>query len=306
MAYPRIIVNPAAGRGRAAAARGAIDAAFAALNEPIDLLVTAQPGDATRWAYEAATQGVPYVAGAGGDGTANEIINGLAHWVRDGGDARRLPKFGMIPVGTGNDFAYNFSLSHDVAAACETLARQQTRLLDVGLVESDAEKPLYFVNGVGMGFDAIVNIESRKVRFGRGGMVFLPAVLKTILFYFRAPRVVARLNGAVYEDNLMMISVMNGVRFGAMFHMTPGSKIDDRLLNLCFARRMNRPQMLAMVPRFIRGTHPGHPKIKLAATDRVTIDSSEPLPAHVEGEIYTVRAQHFEYSIQPWQLQMIC
>lgn len=306
MACPRVIVNPIAGRGRGAAAKDIIYKAFAQANQPVELLVTTQPGDAIRWAYEAAQDGVPYVAGAGGDGTANEIMNGLIRWLADGGDPSRLPKLGMIPVGTGNDFGYNFALPLDVPTACHCLFRGRTRLTDVGLVESDTEKPLYFVNGVGLGFDAVVNIESRKIRYVTGGAVYLPAVLKTMLFYYRAPRVQVSYNGEAFEDNLMMISVMNGERFGAMFHMTPGSRIDDRLLSLCFVGKLSRPAMFAMVPRFIKGSHPSHPKVRLGKAAKVSVESDEPLPSHVDGEIYSTRARRYTFSIVPWQVEMIC
>lgn len=306
MTQPRVIVNPTAGRGYGGTAYAQIEAVCKQSGQTVELMLTTKPGDATQWAFEAAEMGAPYVAGAGGDGTANEIANGLAKWVEGGGDPNRLPAFGMIPCGTGNDFVYSFELPLDVPGACERLFAGKTRPLDVGLVKAEGADPLYFVNGVGIGFDAMANIESRKIRFVRGGAAFLPAVLKTMLLYYRAPRVTVRSKNQMFEDNLMMISVMNGERFGAMFHMTPGCAIDDRQLSLCLVRKLSRPGMLMMVYRFIRGTHPGHPKIELFTTDGVVMEMAEPMPAHVEGEIYSMGARRYEFSVAPWQLQMIC
>jgi diacylglycerol kinase (ATP) len=305
MTCPRVIVNPIAGRGRGARVYAEIASIFEGHQQPLELMLTTRPGDATRWAYEAAEQGVPSVIGAGGDGTANEIVNGLANWVNAGGDPARLPALGVISCGTGNDFGYNFTLPLDVSTACERLFAGRTRLIDVGRVQSDLEAPLYFVNGVGIGFDAIVNIESRKLRFVRGGAAFLPAVLKTMLFYYHAPRVVVESNDGGADDRAMMISVMNGERFGAMFYMTPGCKIDDGKLSLCLVKKLSRPAMLQMVYRFIRGSHPGHPKVVLLSTDAVTLRMDEPMPAHVEGEIYSMGASRYEFSLAPWQLRMI-
>jgi len=306
MVRPRIIVNPTAGRGRGASARDEIEKAFTQAEQPLDLMVTTKPADATRWAREAAEDGVPYIAGAGGDGTAHEVVNGLAQWVEAGGNPERLPALGMIPCGTGNDFAWGYKLPLDISLACQRLFASNTRSLDVGLLKSDTEPPRYFGHGVGVGFDAVVNIESRKIRFVRGGAAFLPAVFATMAFYYRAPRVVIRYDGETFEDNLMMISVMNGERFGAMFHMTPGSRNDDRLLSLCFVRKMSRPAMVPMVARFVRGTHPGHSKVKLATASSITVEADEPMPAHVEGEIYSMGSRRYEFSIVPWQIQMIC
>jgi len=185
-------------------------------------------------------------------------------------------------------------------------AARNSRRIDVGLVESDTEDPLYFVNGVGLGFDAVVNVESRKIKVLRGAAVYLLAVLKTILFYFRAPRCAVTIDERSFADHLMMISVMNGERFGGTFHMTPGSKIDDRLFNLCFVQRLTRPQMFALVPQFIKGTHPGHPKITLTTSSKLVLEANESLPSHVDGEIYSVRARHYTFSILPWQFSIIC
>jgi diacylglycerol kinase (ATP) len=306
MQNPRIILNPVAGRGRGALSKGEIEKIFRQQGQSYDLLMTNRPGDATQWACDAAQEGVPYVVSAGGDGTANEVMSGLSRWVQSGGDADRLPKFGLIALGTGNDFGYNFGISPNIASACQRIFAGKPHLMDIGLVECDTESPSYFVNGVGLGFDAVVNIESRKIRFVRGAAVYLPAVLQTILFYYRAPHVVVEYDGERFEDNLMMISVMNGERFGAVFHMTPGCKIDDRLLSLCFARRMSRPKMLSMIPRFVRGTHITDPKVRLATAGKITLESDEPLPAHVDGEIYTVRARRYQFSITPWQVSIIC
>lgn len=303
---PKIIINPVAGRGRGAASREEIEGVFRQAGQPVEIVVTTQPGDATQWAYEAAEEGVPFIAGAGGDGTANEIMNGLARWAQNSGHPQRIPRFGMIPVGTGNDFGYNFQLPTDVPGACQKLMNGNLRWMDVGLVESDTEPPLYFVNGVGLGFDAIVNIESRKITALRGAAVYVPAALKTLLFYYRAPHTKVVFDEETLEDDLMMISVMNGERFGAVFHMTPGSRIDDGYFSLCFVRKLPRQAMLPMLPRFIRGTHPKHPRVVMAKARRLTVESSEPLPSHVDGEIYSVRAQRYAFTIMPWKVPMLC
>lgn len=306
MSVPVVIVNPIAGRGRGAASKEEIVRVFQQAGQPVEILVTNRPGDAAQWAYEAAQRRVPFIAGAGGDGTANEIMNGLSRWLRNGGDPGTMPRFGMIPVGTGNDFGYNFGLPQEVPAACQRLLDGRVRWMDVGLVESDTEPPLFFVNGVGLGFDAIVNIQSRKIRYLRGAAVYLPAALITLLFYYRSPLVKVTYDDQSFEDNLMMISVMNGERFGAVFHMTPGSRIDDGLFSLCFVRKLPRHSMLPMVPRFIMGTHPKHPRIMMAKAQRVTLESSEPLPSHVDGEIYSVQARRYSFTIMPWKVPMLC
>jgi diacylglycerol kinase family enzyme len=193
-----------------------------------------------------------------------------------------------------------------VREACQAAIRGQTRTLDVGWVRADEEEPRYFGNGLGLGFDAIVNIESRKIRRLRGFAVYLVAVLKTLVIYYDAPRVTIQIDEAERVQCSLMISIMNGQRMGGGFYTTPDAQMDDGLLDLCITNKVGRPKMVAFVPRFMRGTHTTDRDVAMRQGCRVTVTSDTPWAAQVDGEIYGVGARRFEVALLPQRLRLLC
>jgi diacylglycerol kinase family enzyme len=99
-----------------------------------------------------------------------------------------------------------------------------------------------------------------------------------------------------------MISVMNGSRIGGGFYVTPGSRVDDGLFDLCLASQMNRLVMLGFVPRFMRGTHISDSRITMSQAQQVTVESNVPWAAHIDGEIYGVGARRYDVRLLPQRL----
>jgi YegS/Rv2252/BmrU family lipid kinase len=267
-----------------------------------ELEITEAPGHAAELAREAAERRSERVLAVGGDGTANEVLNGLM----EAGSGPDGPALGILPIGTGNDFAFGAGLPLNWRKACQVVAQGQSRLLDVGRVQADNEEPTYFGNGVGIGFDAIVNIESRKVERLRGFLVYLVAVLKTLAVYYNAPQTTIRIDEREIVQPSLMVSVMNGYRLGGGFYITPGSQMDDGLFDLCVAGEVSRLRMLGFVPQFMRGTHTRDSRITMTQGRRVVVVSESPWAAHVDGEIYGVDARRFEIELFPQQLRLLC
>jgi diacylglycerol kinase (ATP) len=127
------------------------------------------------------------VVAVGGDGTANEVLNGLVRARQAGCGSAAL---GLIPVGRGNDFAYGVGIGGGLEVAFQGLAGGQSRWIDVGLVVGgDYPHGRYFGNGVGIGFDAVVGFEALKLKRLHGFPSYIVAALKTIFLYFNAPTV---------------------------------------------------------------------------------------------------------------------
>jgi YegS/Rv2252/BmrU family lipid kinase len=267
-----------------------------------DLVTTEAPGHARTLAHDAVVQGQEAVIVVGGDGTANEAINGLmlAGCDQDG------TALGVLPIGTGNDFAFGAGIPMDLRDACQVVARGQTRLVDVGRMRADNEEPIYFGNGTGVGFDAMANIESRKITRLRGYLLYLVAVIRTLAYYYHAPETVIHIDSDELVQPSLMISVMNGRRMGGGFYMTPNSRMDDGLLDLCIAAEMDRSKMVSFLPRFMRGTHVTDPAITMTQGRKVTITSNSPWAAQADGEIYGVGAQRYEIELIPQRLRLIC
>ena len=125
------------------------------------MVLTENPGHAIQLAEEAGANGYDTVVAAGGDGTANEVINGLMNAANKG---NLIADFAVLPVGRGNDFSYGMGVPQELRAACELLAEGKTRKIDIGFVKGgDYPEGRYFGNGIGIGFDTIVGFEAAKL-----------------------------------------------------------------------------------------------------------------------------------------------
>jgi YegS/Rv2252/BmrU family lipid kinase len=296
-----IIVNPIAGGG---AALQAAPKATRLLEEgglSFDVVHTERPWHAAELARQAVKDGYQAVVALGGDGTVNEVLNGLMQAHQEDGDGRVA--LGVLCVGTGNDFAYGVGIPLDLEAGCAALLRGRTRLVDVG----HAVGYRYFGNGIGIGFDAAVNVMASRLKWLRGFAVYLVSVLGTLLFYYRAPLTRIELDGQTIEQPTLMVSVMNGQRMGGGFLMAPHSLPDDGLFDLCIGAKMNQLQMLGFVPRFMRGTQVGQPRITMARSRRVLVTVKGGKQAfHADGELLSQDVERLELEILPGRLQVIC
>jgi len=295
-----VVVNPIAGRG---AARQVVPRVERLLKEhgiPFDLVYTERPWHAAELARQAAADGYQVVVALGGDGTSNEVLNGLVQ-AREAGEGDAA--LGVLCVGTGNDFAFGMGIPLDLEGGCAALARGRTRAIDVG----HARGFRYFGNGIGIGFDAVVNVQAARYTRLRGFAVYLVAVLRTLIFYYRAPLTRIELDDGVVEQPTLMVSVMNGRRMGGGFLMAPDSAPDDGLFDLCIAAKMNQLRMLSFVPRFMRGTQVGRPRITMARSRRVRVTvKGGTQVVHADGETIALDAAELEFEILPRRLRVVC
>ncbi len=263
------------------------------------------PGHATRLADAAIRDGVELVVAAGGDGTLNEVVNGL---MRSSLPVDRRPLLGVLCAGRGNDFSGSLGIPEQLDQACELLRSRSARLLDVGMVSGGiVPDGRYFINCIGVGFDSVATIEAAKLPRWGGFMSFLVAILKTIFLYNHAPLASIEFNGATIEQRSLMISMMNGRRLGGNFLMAPNSKPDDGLLDLCIAEQMSSFQILRLVPHFIKGDQATQQKIKTGRTARIRITGLDgPLPAQADGEIISTEGRSLLVELLPGQLKVVC
>ncbi len=300
----KIIVNPTSGGGTAEKQIPKIESELKRSGLEFDLVRTEAAGQAIEIAEQAALEGFDVVTAAGGDGTLNEVLNGLMYAREKTG---RAPALGAIPIGRGNDFCYSADIPFDLEAVCHLLASRESRPIDVGLVKGgDYPEGRYFGNGVGIGFDAVVGFEALKYQKLGGFPSYIVAALKTIMLYYKAPMLQLEMNGKVQRQPALMVSIMNGRRLGGGFMMAPQGSMDDGQFNLCIAGQLSRPGMLAIIPRFLQGTQESHPAISTAMTSGIKVTAVEgALPAHGDGETLCTAGQELEISILPKALQVI-
>ena len=301
-----VIVNPAAGKGAAKKALPEIESILMDLGLDYDIVMTEHPGHAISLAKDAGSNGYAAVVAVGGDGTANEVINGLMHAKNN---SQLTAKFAVLPVGRGNDFSFSMGVPQDLESACRILVEGKSRKIDIGLLKGgDFPDGRYFGNGVGVGFDTIVGFEAAKLpAFLSGVPGYLIAAVKTIFLYFQAPLLRVELDSETIEQHCLLVSLMNGRRMGGSFMFAPESESDDGLLNLCIARQVTRLQVLGLFPKVMSGTQADHPAIQMPTTRHATIEAlSGTLPVHADGETICKAGKKLEIEVLERQLELIC
>jgi len=300
----RLIVNPAAGGGTARQAVPSIERMLREHGVAFDLVYTERPWHAAELSRQAVGDGCDIVVAVGGDGTANEVLNGLMQAKQA---AEGTAAMGVLCVGRGNDFAFGAGIPHELEAGCKTLSEDRRHAIDVGRVDGESlPEGRFFGNGAGIGFDTVVGLEAAKLKRLRGFPGYLVAALKTIFLYYHAPRTRIEYGEKTIDQESLMVSIMNGRRMGGGFMMAPNAKIDDGQFDLCIARQVSRLGIFALIPRFMKGTQAGRPAITTGRTERITVTAIEGvLPAHVDGETLCTEGKQLTMEILPRQIEVI-
>lgn len=290
----KLIVNPAAGRGEVERRMPLLREILQREGLEFEEARSKAPWEAVGLAQKAAEEGYPIVVAVGGDGTVHEVGNGILQ------AGKESTAMGILPTGTGSDFAYALGIPTDLQQACRILRDGETRAVDVGWIVGER----YFLNGVGIGFDARVAIESRKIKRLRGFLVYLVAVFR-ILMDYHIPRVKIDLDGQKIEQTITLTAVANGRRYGGGFLLAPDARVNDGLFEVCIGRGLGRLGILRLIPEVMKGTHIDKEPITMARARRVVIESEDPLPVHADGEIVATDAHRLEMEVHPGRLQVI-
>ncbi len=309
----QIIINPAAGSG---SARKHIPQLTTLANQAqLDAILhlTQSRGHAVQLAKQAAEQGCQLIVAAGGDGTVNEVINGMLQARGDDWDSSlsaptaNFPALGVLPIGRGNDFAHGIGAPLELESAVNNLLIGKRRPIDIGWVQGGlVPEGRYFGNCVGIGFDAMTTIQvTRLPKFG-GFFSFFLAVLKTILVFHKGPTVKLQFNGGEETFQALMVSVMNGKRLGGGFLLAPNGEPDDFVFDMCMAHQVSRMEILRILPMFLKGTQEQHPMVASRQTTEVIVDAIQgSLPAHMDGEIISIEDKKLEIKLLPHQIDVI-
>jgi len=301
----KVIVNPRAGWGYAAGIAPRITGHLSSLGADFELVHTRAAGEAIELARRAAEDGFGVVVAVGGDGTSHEVVNGLMEHAAQVGNGHVVGTLGCIAAGSGNDFAVMNGTPVDVEAACRQIVGGQTQRVDVGRVTIDGKLTRYFDNAVGIGFDALVTMATKKFPNLRGFALYVPAVLRTIFVTLSSPVVRMALDDQESVESTLMTVVCNGPREGGTFLVAPNARADDGLFDVLTIDKMSRVGMLGMIPRVMKGTHLSHKRVHLRRAKRIRIESDDPLFLHVDGEILCDHAHAVEIEILPSSLCMI-
>ena len=303
----KIILNPVAGKGRAGERAGEIEAMLTQRGIRHDIVLTKAVGHAIELAREARQEGFDTVVAAGGDGTVNEVVNGLMQCAaRDG----TPPSLGVLSVGRGNDFSYGADIPPELEACVEVLAAGKERPMDVGRIAGGYyPEGRFFANGIGAGFDTIVGLEAAKMKHVHGFMAYVFGAARTFIMYPAAPHVIVTLDGGaggVFEQKSHQISIMNGRRMGGTFFMAPKARNWDGAFDLCMAAELTRGQMVDLIGRYTRGSQAGRPGITCARAAHYAIEAPEGgLVVHADGETICTDGHSLDIACLPSALRLI-
>jgi diacylglycerol kinase family enzyme len=202
--------------------------------------------------------------------------------------AAKRPRLGILPVGSGNDFAHNLNVPASPEDAGHCLFGGAGRYIDIGTITDGTGRTEYWNNTVGAGFSGAVNIATRKITRLRGFLVYLTAVLQTILF---KPQALATSVGIgedpAFQRDLCMISICNGPREGGGFPVAPGAVMDDGQITYTLMRKVNRVQMLYFLPVVMMAKHMRYKRFFHGGeTTRLRLETDKTMAIHADGEVF--------------------
>ncbi|MDQ1746235.1 MAG: diacylglycerol kinase [Frankiaceae bacterium] len=267
-----LLVNPTAGKGRAAKVVGAVTERLRAAGSNVAILVGTDAKDAQALARQAMSDGVDAVVALGGDGMVHLALNVVA-----GTDT----PLGIIPAGTGNDLANTLGLpSKDPVAAADVLVQQ----LASGGRPMDAVRvgDKWFGCVLGAGFDSRVNDRANRMSWPRGRMRYNLAIVAE-LRVFRPLPFVLELDGERWETEAMLVAVGNAKSYGAGMKVTPDAEVDDGLVDVQVLGPVSKPEFLKTFPKVFKGTHVSHPAVTIRRAKVVSL-SSPGVTAYADGE----------------------
>ena len=306
----KVIVNPHSGRGSGARAEPILRRVLDEAGTHYDLVETSARGDATRLACQARLDGWDTVVSVGGDGTAHEVLQGLVQAAQADGEwqsERPAGTLGLIPLGTGDDYASRLGLPlNDPAAACRLLLQAHQRAVDLGQVTDETGRNELFLNHLGAVFEAAALIESLQMQRLRGFVLYLTAALRVIPRHSRGWEMTVRYNGSDIKRPLNLASVANGGRTGGGFKIAPDAELDDGQLDLIMGHTPNAAVMFWLLPQVMRGTHLSHTQFVTAArTPSLVMEAPDGVPVHLDGELFRSDARRLEISVLPRRLTVI-
>jgi len=279
----KVIVNPVAGARSTRRKWPIISRLLERIGLNFDFNYTEGVGHAMELAQAAASDGYRYLVAVGGDGTVNEVANGILHSTNAAATA-----LGVVSTGTGSDFARSAGLARDYTTACNNLTSSKRLTIDVGVVEYQRDgktQERFFVNSAGVGFDAAVVKETERLpKFFGGTIPYVAGLLRTLFIYKNKP-VVVKVGDEVESLRVLNVVVANGGYLGGGMHIVPGAELCDSLLDVAIVGDMGKFELLKELPKVYKGTHVNHPKFKMKKAAHATIESPETMLVYADGEL---------------------
>lgn len=294
-----IILNPVAGKGRAERLCNELIQVLRRRKLPFHLEKTRYPGHATELANKLSKE-FEVLISAGGDGTLNEITNGLIN---------RNTLVAILPVGSGNDLNKVIGMPKRVNTMLDIILNKKTKLIDIGKVKlfnSDGYKiERKFLNFLGIGLDAEIAREMQTIKYVKGLPAYIISAIKSFIKY-EALNYKIVINGRIIKEKAMFIYTANGCFEGGGFRLAPNAKLTDGKLNFKLIRSMGFFRTIALLPKFINGNIGKEENISVCSKGNMfKIIPDKPTIIHIDGEVISDHTTLIEIDIAKEKLKII-
>lgn len=278
----KVIVNPVAGVKTTYRKWPVINELLQSGGMSFEYQYTEGPGHAIELAREATASGYQFVVAVGGDGTVNEVANGILQ-ARDSSEAT----IGIISTGTGGDFIRTAGIIRDYIKASSCLHGAERRMIDVGVVDftkNNQPSRRYFINSAGVGFDAqAIEAASRLPKIFGGTVPYVLGLLKSVISY-RNKLLEVCFNDRCEQRKVLTMVMANGCYFGGGMCIAPNADIYDGVFDVVCVGDVGKIDLLKTFPKIYKGTHITHPLMEIERSSHVEIKSADKVFIEADGE----------------------
>jgi diacylglycerol kinase (ATP) len=247
-----------------------------------DALISEEPGQLGPLAEEAARNGAARLVVVGGDGSVNEVVNGLANaGVRD-------VEVAVVPRGTGYDFVRTFGIPRDLERAVEIALTGEVREIDLGLVTyrtwAGSEGRAHFANVASAGISGAIAQRANETSKALGGKISYYWATLAVFARWQTGEMRISVDDEIRGGRMIDVMVANGRYLGGGMKMLPEAEPDDGLFDVLLLGDVTKRDLLLTLPKSYRGKHLPHPRLEVLRGRVVSVDADEPLPLELDGE----------------------
>ncbi|GAA0177678.1 diacylglycerol kinase family lipid kinase [Clostridium sediminicola] len=287
------IINPKAGKGKSLDLIPKIEEIFESLEEEPIIEITQKPGHATEIVQKYVQLDNYRIYSVGGDGTLNEILNGIIN---------TQSQLGIIPAGSGNDFIKSLIIDKNITAEniLEKTIFGESKKVDVGIVNNK-----YFINISSIGFDADVvksSIKLKKSSFIPNKLAYLLSIFLAVFFH-KNRNLEIILDNKKFNAKTTLLAICNGCFYGGGMHVAPFAKISDGYFDVCLVENISILKILMLFPKLIKGIHSEIKEVTFFNAKKVSVNCEEDININIDGEL--IQSQHIEFQILPSAINVI-
>lgn len=271
------IINPVAGRDRAKKIVPVIEEMMGEANKDYKIVYTKEPREAITLTKQAIIEGFTIIVAVGGDGTINEVTEGII-------ESSNKVNLGIIPGGTGNDLAKGLDIPMDPREALRIILKGNVKRIDTGRIGDKI-----FLNVASVGFDAEVVKNTVQIKkYFKGRFAYTISLIRT-LFIYKTKKVKIELDDKEIEGNVFLLAIANGKYYGGGMKIAPMAIVDDGYFHICIVEKMSRVKILFIFPLIFKGNHASLKEVEFYKSKQVKVITSQPVYINIDGEIVKVK-----------------